>query len=164
MRVNTTLDAIGIGVRGIAVNAEGMGKLQFSQPLTVRQAHAPLVSLDRSVVDPRLMRALALFELKRASRIPADPAVDRMVLPDNLDLLAIPRPRKATLQKFVKGGGVVLAIDGQPEGLATSKRLSRHVQADAASHTGRICKNTRVVFRARSSEILFDGPQENGTG
>jgi hypothetical protein len=44
-----------------------MGELQFSQPLTVRQAHAPLVSLDRSVVDPRLMRALALFELKRAS-------------------------------------------------------------------------------------------------
>jgi Ca-activated chloride channel homolog len=133
VRVATSLVAVGNVEISVAVHAGSVGELQFSQPLTVRPPIALLVSGGRLVVDPHLMRALAQFEVRRATRIPADLTDDRIVLLNNWSLQTISLAGKATLEKFVKGGGIAILINGRhqtiPKAGARQDALERMLPA-----------------------------------
>jgi hypothetical protein len=113
--IATGLTSVGDVELSVDVHAGDAGELHFSQPLTLRQPRALLISRGSPVVDAHLINSLssARFEVRWKSTIPADFTADQFVLLNNWNLRAIPLARKASLESFVKGGGVLAVLNGQ---------------------------------------------------
>jgi Ca-activated chloride channel family protein len=113
--IATGLAAVGDVELSIDVRAGDAGELHFSERLTLRQPRALLISRASPAVDAHLINSLssARFEVRRTSTIPADFTADQMVLLNNWNLRTIPLARKASLENFVKGGGVLAVLNGR---------------------------------------------------
>jgi len=113
--IATGLTAVGDVELSVDVHAGDAGELHFSQPLTLRQPRALLISRGSPVVDAHLIDSLssAWFEIRWKSTIPAYFTADQFVLLNNWNLRSIPLARKASLENFVKGGGVLAVLNGQ---------------------------------------------------
>jgi Ca-activated chloride channel homolog len=113
--ITTGLAAVGDVELSVDVHAGDGGELHFSQPVTLRQPRALLISRGGPAIDAHLINSLssARFEVRWKSTIPADFTADQIVLLNNWNLGAIPLARKASLENFVKGGGVLAVLNGQ---------------------------------------------------
>jgi Mg-chelatase subunit ChlD len=122
VNVATSLAAVGDVELSVAVYAGDAGDLHFSQPVTLRQPRALLISRGGALIDTHLIDSLtsAQFKVMRKDAIPADFAADQIVLLNNWGLRAIPLARRVSLENFVKTGGVLAVLNAERDTFATA--------------------------------------------
>jgi Ca-activated chloride channel family protein len=118
--IATGLAAVGDVELSVDVHAGDAGDLHFSQPVTLRQRRALLISRGDAVIDTHLIDSLtsAEFEVRRKAAIPADFAADQIVLLNNWDLRGISVVRKVSFENFVRSGGVLAVLNGERDTFA----------------------------------------------
>lgn len=123
-RVSITIGLAAVGDMELSVDvrAGDGGDLHCSQPVTLRQPRALLISRGGPAIDAHLINSLsfARFEVRRESTIPADFAANQIILLNNRNLRAIPTTRKVGLENFVKNGGVLAVLNAQRDTFATA--------------------------------------------
>ncbi|HBY59998.1 MAG TPA: hypothetical protein DEH78_09260, partial [Solibacterales bacterium] len=117
LRLHTSINTSGaVDLEGVIATPDH-GEVRFQQALTLRRPRLLYVSSDPSGTESNLFRALeaSQFEIVRAASSQLTEPFDdfQLVVFNNWDLQAVPEPRKAALEEFVKQGGGLVVIGGE---------------------------------------------------
>jgi Ca-activated chloride channel homolog len=115
-RVHASLSTVGAVELSGALKATGMGEARFAQALTVRRPRVLFLSYDPPGTEVHLFRTLeqAQFEVDRpATGLPENLNEYQLIVLNNWNLEAMPLPKKAALEEYVKQGGGLLVIGGE---------------------------------------------------
>jgi Ca-activated chloride channel homolog len=116
IRASTSLAVAGAFELGASVNAGTLGKLDFSQAITLRRPRLLYVSQDLVGMDQHLLGALAAaqFEITSANNLSEARLEDfQIVILNNFDYTNLGYNRKSDLEKYVQQGGGLLIIGGE---------------------------------------------------
>ena len=116
VRVHARITAAGaLSLAGV-MRADNLGEVRFDRAMTLRRPKILYVSEDPEGTETHLMQTLSAgqFDVDRT----ADPLHGtlsdyQLVVLNNMDLEALPAPRKDEIEKFVKEGGGLLVIGGE---------------------------------------------------
>jgi Ca-activated chloride channel family protein len=115
LRVHASISTPGAVDLSGAIAAPNLGEVRFAQALTLRRPRVLFVSQDPPGAEVHVFRTLeaAQFDIAGAEAIPPNLADYQIVVLNNWNLDAVPEPRKAGLEEFVKQGGGLLVIGGE---------------------------------------------------
>ena len=116
LRLHASVNSTGALELAGKVAAEGLGEARFEQALTLRRPRVLLVSDDPPASEQHLLRALQAneFEVVQSNGgVPNQLDPFQLVIINNWDMQAIPEPRKAALEEYVKKGGGLAWIAGE---------------------------------------------------
>jgi Ca-activated chloride channel homolog len=139
VRVHAVLNTEGAVDLSLLLKAEGMGEVRLQQAITLRKPRILYISADPAGTETHFLETLqaARFDVQRM----ADPTKGKLddfqiVVLNNQDLEAIPAPRKAQFEEYVKQGGGLLVIGGERnvylEGKKEEDALDRTLPAKLA--------------------------------
>lgn len=131
VRIRTKLVDPGNAHLSISIKAGHAGELQVSQNTWVQQPHALLISSSSSGVVPRLMNFLASshFEVSHRESVPANLLDRQLVLLDLNARSTLLQDQQSAIKGFVRQGGVLVAIDGEPDSAAGADQIERMLPA-----------------------------------
>src|SRR5262249_32975414 len=115
LRLHGSVNSTGAVDLAGRVAAEGLGEAHFEQAIALRRPRVLLVNNDPAGSDEHLRRALEAnaFEIETANGIPNKLEGYQLLVINNWDMQAIPEPRKAAIEAFVKRGGGLVWIAGE---------------------------------------------------
>ena len=116
LRLQASVNASGAIALAGKISATGLGEARFEDAVTLRSPRVLLVSRDPAASEVHLQRVLEAnqFAVDRAPNGVPDKLDDyQLVIINNWDMEAIPAPRKAELEEFVKNGGGLIWIAGE---------------------------------------------------
>ncbi|MDX2150198.1 MAG: VWA domain-containing protein [Bryobacteraceae bacterium] len=117
LRLHTSINGAGaVDLEGV-IATKDFGEVRFEQALTLRRPRLLYISSDPPGTETNLFQALqaSQFDITRAASSQLTEPFDdyQIVLFNNWDLQAVPEPRKAALETFVKQGGGLVVIGGE---------------------------------------------------
>ncbi len=116
VRLHANVNSTGAIELAGKVEAAALGEARFEQAVTLRRPRALLVSADPPASEEHLRRTLEAnqFDVQASSAgVPAKLDDFQLVIINNWNMQAIPDPRKAALEEFVKKGGGLVWIGGE---------------------------------------------------
>jgi Ca-activated chloride channel homolog len=115
LRLHGSVNSTGAVDLAGRVGAEGLGEARFEQAIALRRPRVLLINADPPGSEQHLQRALEAnsFEIEQANGVPGKLEGYQLIVINNWDMHAIPEPRKAALEEFVKRGGGLVWIAGE---------------------------------------------------
>jgi len=116
LRLQASVNSIGAIALAGRITAAGLGEARFEDAVMLRHPRVLFVSRDPASSEVHLLRTLEAnqFEVDHAPNgIPEKLDDYQLVVINNWDMDAIPAPRKAALEDFVKAGGGLAWIAGE---------------------------------------------------
>lgn len=116
LRLQASVNSVGAIALAGKISAAGLGETRFEDAVTLRHPRVLFVSKDPPASEEHLERTLAAnqFEVDHSTNGIPDKLDDyQLVVINNWDMEAIPAPRKAAIEDFVKAGGGLAWIAGE---------------------------------------------------
>ncbi len=115
LRVHASLASAGVVDVGGSIGTQGLGTVRFAEAVALERPRVLLVSQDPPGTGMPLLRALQAgqFEVTQTSSIPSTLDDYQMLVLNNWNLEAVPRPTQTAIEKYVKAGGGLLVIGGE---------------------------------------------------
>ena len=116
VRAAATLTESGAVALGGSVNAGPLGEVRFARAITLRRPRLLFLTQDPAGSEANIAQAAATarFDFERSEDLANAPLTGRQIVAlNNVDLEALPDPRKLELEAFVKQGGGMVVIGGE---------------------------------------------------